>query len=82
VLFFNKPNPSNRTPLRMGVLAALAVLVLAAMVAGCGGGSSEQSSPTHSAAPAVSKADLHEAQVKSRRLAKLYERSWREYQNE
>jgi hypothetical protein len=78
VLFFNKPNPSNRTRLRMGVLAALAVLVLAAMVAGCGGGSSE----THSAAPTVSKADLHEAQVKSRRLAKLYERSWREYQNE
>jgi hypothetical protein len=57
----------------------LAVLLFAVAVAGCGGsGDTSTTAP----APAVSKADLHEAQVKSQRLAKLYERSWREYQGE
>jgi hypothetical protein len=71
VLFFNKPKAS--------IPAAFAAILAAAALAGCG---SSGDASTTAPAPAVSKADLHEAQVKSQRLAKLYERSWREYQGE
>jgi hypothetical protein len=83
VLFFNKSNPSSRPRLRIGVAVVSTAIGLAAAVAGCGGSDSTTTSPAGQAAhsaPPVSKADLHEAQVKSQRLAKLYERSWREYQ--
>jgi hypothetical protein len=64
-------------------LVVLATVVFALAVSGCGrSDATSASSPKHQgrAAPSVSKADLREAQLKSRRLAKLYERSWREYQ--
>jgi hypothetical protein len=85
VLKFNKTNTPNSHGFRLGVLVVFAALVLIVSVVGCGG--SDATSPSSSgqakaAAPHVSKADLREAQLKSQRLAKLYERSWREYQNE
>jgi hypothetical protein len=83
VLFFNKSNPLSRHRLRIGVTVVSTAIALAAAVAGCGGSdstSTSRSGQAGHAAPPVSKADLREAQLKSQRLAKLYERSWREYQ--
>jgi predicted small lipoprotein YifL len=79
-------SPKTKTR-SLRALAATAIVAAALLLtlAGCGGSDSTSTPPAAAkAAPRphlATAADVREARQKSRRLRKLYEESWREYQN-